>query len=493
MDNLEFICNLRYINMDILIYILKLFFIAMCTYYTFLKIINTKRFINIKFIITTLATSIISLFCAVLKYKSDSFTSIICLIFLLSITYCKTIINKFGFSILITIVSLSINYILFFIAIIISFMPNVLFPIQNDYINLLLMVVIHIILLNFLFRLKKFKYGITFLQRNLENEYFDILILNINISILFLFILLNSLDLSLIIKISFPFIIYSIIAFIVIQKTLNMYYKHKLLVKEVEDTKKELEKKNEEIAGLEAENLNISKINHSISHKQKSLEHKLNKLILQSEISSELDISDEIKKLSDQCFNITTNIELPKTEIEQLDDMFSYMQNECSKNNITFELKLSGNIYQMINNFIDKSDLEILLADLIKNAIIAINHSDNVNRSILVKLGLIDRFYSLYVYDSGIEFEIDTLLNLGQKPSTTHVNDGGSGMGFMNIFDTLLQCKASILINEITPPCKENYTKCISIIFDKKSKYEINSYRSDKIEKVDNRKNLIIK
>ena len=63
----------------------------------------------------------------------------------------------------------------------------------------------------------------------------------------------------------------------------------------------------------------------------------------------------------------------------------------------------------------------------------------------------------------------------------------------MNTFDTLSQCKSSILINEITSPCKENYTKYIAIIFDKKSKYEINSYRSGEIEKVNNRKNLIIK
>ena len=85
------------------------------------------------------------------------------------------------------------------------------------------------------------------------------------------------------------------------------------------------------------------------------------------------------------------------------------MQSECEKNKINFELQINGNIHHMVNKFIAKENLEILLADHIKNAIIAINYSENINRSILVKLGLIDGFYSIYIYDTGIEFEIKTL------------------------------------------------------------------------------------
>ena len=355
------------------------------------------------------------------------------------------------------------------------------------------MVLIHILFLYLLFRIKRLKNGITFIQKNLENEYFDTLILNISITILFLFILLNSLDVPFIVRIAFPFIACSIIMFIVIQKTLIMYYKHKLLVSELEEAKLELENKNKEIEQLEAENLNFSKISHSIAHKQKSLEHKLNQLMLNNEIAPELDISNKVKELSNQCFSNITTTELPKTDIEQIDDMLSFMQDECTKNNIDFEIKLNGNIHHMINNFIDKNDLEILLADHIKNAIIAINHSDNINRSILVKLGMIDGYYGIYVYDSGIEFEIDTLINLGEKPSSTHLDDGGSGMGFLNTFDTLSKCQASIIINEINPPSKENYTKFIAIIFDNKNEYKISSYRSEKIKNVNKRKDLIIK
>ena len=49
---------------------------------------------------------------------------------------------------------------------------------------------------------------------------------------------------------------------------------------------------------------------------------------------------------------------------------------------------------------------EILIADNIKNARIAIQHSNNTYKSIMVRLGKIDGYYSLYVYDSGVEYGI---------------------------------------------------------------------------------------
>lgn len=491
MNNLEFIKNLEY--MEIEPYILKIFFISICTYYVFLKILNIKSFINIKLIIIALATFIITVICSFLKYKSTSFVSTLCLIFLLSSLYSIITKNKFGFSILITITSLSINYILFFIAVLIDFIPNVIYSVQTDYMNLLIIFVIHTILVYSLFKIRKFKHGFTFLQKSLQNEYFDIFILNISITILFSAIILNNLNVLFLSSMSITFLILSIIDFITIQKIFTMYYKHKLLITELKKTKIELEKKKKEIVELETENLNFSKISHSIAHKQKSLEYKLHELMLKTEVSSEIDINDKLNEISNEYFyNITTNVELSKTNIAELDDMLAFMQDECIKNNIDFELQITGNIHHMTNNFISKEDLEILIADHIKNAIIAINHSDNVNRSILVRLGMIDRFYSLYIYDSGIEFEIDTLLNLGKNPCTTYSNNGGTGMGFLNTFDTLAKYQASILINEMNSPCKENYTKSVIIRFDKQYKYRISSYRAEEIKEKNTRRNLII-
>ena len=202
---------------------------------------------------------------------------------------------------------------------------------------------------------------------------------------------------------------------------------------------------------------------------------------MKNETAEEIDIKDRINNIQSE-LNKNTIVQLKETGIEQIDDMLKYMQSECTKNKIDFDLKINGNIHHMTNKYVEKETLEILLADLVKNAIIAINYSKNINKSILVKLGIIDGVYSVYFYDTGTEFNKETLLNLGKKPSTTHADNGGTGMGFLNTFDKLKKYKASITINEYGKPCEDNYTKYIAIKFDNKNEYQIHSYRFAEIK-----------
>ena len=292
-------------------------------------------------------------------------------------------------------------------------------------------------------------------------------------------------------KITMMLVVFAIMMFITIQKSLQLYYKQKMLVKDLEETKEELEDKKKEVAELEKENLEFSKVSHSIAHKQKALEHKLNELSMKNEIADEMDLKDRIENL-DADLRKETIVVLDKTGISEIDDMLSYMQSECVKNKIDFQLQLSGNIYTMINHYVSKEELEILLADHIKNAIIAIGYGDNINKSILVRLGKLDGHYGLYVYDSGIEFEINTLLNLGKKPSTTHKDSGGTGMGFMNTFDTLRKHKASFVIEEYGKPVKDNFTKALKFKFDGKNEFKICSYRYEEIRKEDKENTLVV-
>lgn len=345
----------------------------------------------------------------------------------------------------------------------------------------MLIIIIYLILICLLFKIKKFKHGFLFLKRNIENEYIEIWVLNISSIILFSSIIFNSSNFQITRKLFIGFIIFSIIMFITIQKSLQLYYKQRLLVQDLEETKKELEDKKKEIKQLEQENLNFSKTSHSIAHKQKALEYKLNELALKNEIAEEIDVKNRLNNITKQ-ISEEPEIEIPKTNISEIDDMLNYMKSECIKNKIKFEVQLNGNIYQMINNHITKEELEILIADHVKNAIIAVNYSNNSNRSILVRIGKIDGQYSIYIYDSGIEFEINTLHKLGKVPSTTHKESGGTGMGFMNTFDTLKKHKASITINEYGKPVKDNYTKVIMIVFNKKDEFNIISYRQKEIE-----------
>ncbi len=477
---MEFIMGLG--DITNIIDIIKIYFICIGTYYIAIKITNEKTNTKAIFIVVT-ASIIITIIGKLIKGFYGYTYNLIFIILLETIIFMKNTKNNFTYSMIIIIISTSISYILLSIGIFISFIPNIINNITNDYINLFIILLSYTILIYYFTKIKKFSKGFSFLKSKLKNDYLRLIIFNISIMILSSIIILSSYDKEISRSQGRVLVISYIIMFITIQKSLQLYYKQKLQQKELEETKEELEKAKKEITELEQENLNFSKKSHSIAHKQKALEYKLDQLLLNNEIAEEIDIKDKIKEISKQIQNEDTTIELTKTNIEEIDDMLKYMQSECKKNKINFELQVNGNIHHMVNKFVAKENLEILLADHIKNAIIAINHSENINRSILVKLGLIDGIYSIYIYDTGIEFEIKTLQNLGQVPSTTHADNGGTGMGFMNTFDTLNKYKASIIINEYGKPSKDNYTKYIAIKFDNKNEYKITSYRSEEIEK----------
>ena len=457
--------------------ILKAAIINIFTYYTTKKIMN----INIKWtnlIIEILINILIALIYYILKIEVGLILAMIILIILLGIIIGKSTRNNVIFSIVCTTIALAINNIIFSMASAIIYFPSRILNLKNSYIISIVIDLLYLIMVYGLFRVKRLKNGLNFLKAT-NNEYFEILFLNISISVLLLLVLITNYNINVVDKIGTSLVIFSIIMFITIQKSIQLYYKQKLLVQELKETKEKLEEKTKEIKELEEENIKISKKSHTLVHKQKSLEHKIEGLIGKTEISKEEvgELTNRIKEINKELYKEKTVIELDKTEISQIDDMLKYMQSECKKNNIDFELQIKGNIHHMINNLISKEDLETLLADHIKNAIIAINHGNNINRSILVRIGKIDECYGLYIYDSGIEFEKETLQNLGKKPSTTHVNEGGTGMGFMNTFDTLKKCNASLIIEEYNEPSKDNYTKVIKIKFNNKNEFEIKTYR----------------
>lgn len=329
-------------------------------------------------------------------------------------------------------------------------------------------------------KIKRIKRGMSFFKTDLFNDYFVTLILNISVIIIFSIFLFRGTDRTENNIFGIGLTVVAVILFLTIKKSFELYYKQKLLIKDLDETKEELAKTKEELAKAEKENLEASKRSHSLVHRQKALEFQISEL-RKSKNSKDINkIKQDVENLSKELYGKEVMTQLSKTNIELIDNMFRYMQFECYKNEIRFDLQICGNIYKMINNVINKETLEILLADHIKNAIIAVKHSENSNKSILVKLGKIDDCYGVCIYDSGIEFKEETLKTLGKKPSSTHLDEGGSGMGFLNTFDTLNKYKASLIIDEIGMPCEENYTKVIMIKFDGKNEFKVNSYRQQK-------------
>lgn len=470
---LEFIVSLEPISM--IMFFIKYLFVNIGAYYIFLKL--SKQQVNIKQnLIAIIEVVIITYFYTLMRARNTLLDTMVLLIIFMIIIFVQISQKAIGTTIIMTIASLGISFSIFFIATFINGIPNVILKIGNDTITVIGIGITYLILTLIFIKNKRLKNGIIS-SKNIKNyEQFDMVILNISTTILFLIELFRSSKGMVTWKMGSNIVILSIIMFATIKKSFQVYYKQKLLFQQLDEANNEIQEKQKEIERLEEENLNFSKRSHSMAHKQEALEYKLNQLLMNEETTKEIGIAAEIKELSKELYQKPIE-ELSKTGIQKIDDMLKFMQSECIKNNIDINLQITGNVYHIINNIITVEQLEILIADHIKDAIIAIKHTDNVNKSILVKLGKIDECYGLYIYDSGIEFEKETLENLGKKPSTTHKDEGGTGMGFMNTFDTLRSCKGSLIIKEIGKPSKDNFTKIIMIKFDGQNEYKVISYR----------------
>lgn len=477
MDNLN--------NISLGVNFIKNLMIVFATQVTIQKIINDKEYFSISKIIGYISFILMEIVVQIVNVKIGFVCSIIVLIFWISCISMIFTKGNIGYNILITTISLAFNYSTYFISLVIVFFINSkIMIIENDIINLILIMLIDAIILYNVFKMKKFKYGIISLQNNLDNQYMENFILMLSVGILYMTVIFANKQFLAIKNVMFIFIIFAALMFITIQKSLQLYYKQKMLIKELDETKEDLARAENKIKILEKENIEESKKRHTVIHKQKSLEYKIEEMLTKTEISTEeaAEVRERLEKLNKEVYTEKEVMELDKTGISSIDDMLKYMQSECIKNKIDFTLQIKGNIHYMVHNLVKEEELETLLADHIKDAIIAINHTDNANRSILVRLGNIDDIYSLYIYDSGVEFKPEVLENLGKKPCTTYASEGGTGMGFMNTFDTIRKHKASLIIEEIGKPTEDNYTKAIIIKFDKKNEFKVKSYHE--IEKV---------
>lgn len=483
---------------DIINIIIKSFLINIYTLLIDFKIINyrikTRDFIKIIFIsvFNSIMYSVINL------YIDNMLTFII--IYFIQILFLKVVIrNDNNPLFVVAIISNAITYIGFCLSALLELIFMAMFDIHIDIINILIILTIEGILLIGFFRINRFRKGFTFLQNASNHEYIDMIMINMSVAVILAYYIFGNYYRNTMNQLLICLIVLSIIMLITIQKTLTLYYKQKLLSKTIEDYKSEIASKDEQIKKLSDEKFKISKLNHEFYNRQKALEKKVQDFVSNSNIeaSSELSIMESINNLSksysSELEKIKSLDKLPSTDIEEIDDMFKYMQSECKNNNIDFKLQVNGNIHHMVNKIIPQDRLVTLIGDHLRDAIIAINAGDNKFRSILAILGVKDECYELCIYDSGVEFTIDTLSKLGIEPTTTHKESGGSGIGFMTTFETMKQTGASLIIDEKRKPSANDYTKSVIIKFDGQNEYRIFSYRAKEIKNKIKDNRIIIK
>jgi len=171
--------------------------------------------------------------------------------------------------------------------------------------------------------------------------------------------------------------------------------------------------------------------------------------------------------------------EIIKTGDPVLSGMLAHMKKKASEDGIHVEIAEVSDFHETAELPISKTQLQTVFADLIENAINATACSDA--KSVRISLNIDDGIYKLQVMDSGISFMAETLLELGIKKTTTRLNVGGSGVGYMTVFDILRKCNASLIITEFEEG-KIMFTKSITVSFDNKAEYLLITYRAGEIK-----------
>lgn len=473
--------------------IIKMFFINICSNYTMIKINNYRNITLLQKCLLLMMDILFAVVYLILRQRLEILIAFIFCYFLYSLAISLTVNTNILHGLVSNIISVSFSLIAMFVSTIINFIIYKLmfFDITIEtIIEYVTIGIIQFLLIYLFFKIERFKYGFSFLQgketMNKENtSKIGILVSSIIIAISLVLSTYSRTTSKILIAI---LILGGILMIYWIKKSITKYYKEKMKERTVEIQQEQIKQQDEKIKNLQTELADVLQINHKYSHRISAMEKAVIKLGTKLQANEEFaeeygDILSSIKKLSkeykEEVASVIKETKLPKTNIFSTDNLLEYMKQEAEKDKISFELKIDFDINEILETKIPQNKLETMLADHIRDAIIAINCSENKDRRIKVVLDKEDNNYQIKFYDTGREFEIETLSKLGLKRTTTHKATGGTGIGFMTTFETLKQCKASLIIEEYS---NQEYTKAVIIKFDDKNEYRIHSYRAEEIK-----------
>ncbi len=394
-----------------------------------------------------------------------------------------------------SIISTGISYCFKIIAYIICCVVSFFTHIESTSIFWGIFITIFQILLSIMFmNIRRFKNGFGFLK---DKNHADIGMV-LSGYILFIINIINNkeyVSANILPTIVFTMILIFAGIFMWIKRSINQKYVRTLNKKEIEKYEVELKEKQGEIDSLIDSNTALAKIVHRDNHLITTLNHTINQHLNEGDSSDTKALLSEIltmlKERSDFVFEEQiSNKQLPTTDIAIIDGTLSTVLTSCISHKINFDVTIQCKPTYILNKVISQTNLQTLLCDHLKDAIIAITSSNIENGNILLSFDMHNGIYEIAIKDNGCEFAIDTLQRIGLQAVTTHKDTGGTGMGFLTTFKTLNNCNASLIITEYKS--HKPYSKSIVFRFDNKNCFTINSYRHNELKKQIIRKDVTI-
>ena len=477
-------------NIDISNRFIKELYIISVIFYVYLKITNSKNYTIKEKLYYVLSILMISIIYDLIVESYNSMLANISFLILtsLSLTYSEK--NNLGYTFIIVLLASGFSVgILIISTLITSFIFTFLIG-SRELENIKIFIIIATIELIFIFsffKINRFKNGFFFAKNKdfINNIGIMGLILSGIIIMIYSMININTTrDIARYICIGEVLFLLGLILWIRRQITLS--YKEKLKINTIHQLEAELEEEKAKNDKANSEIERLAKINHKYSSRIAATEDYVQ--YLASNINMET--ADEIGNLKQMVDNLSkdfkneleNDINITKTNILGIDSMLNYFYRQANKQHIEFNIKINCDIQEFIPKIFDESKIETLLGDHIKDAIIAINSGDNPFREILVEFSKKEKDFYIAIYDTGIPFEINTLLKLGKEQITTHKETGGSGIGFVTTFETLRNYNASLIIKEFAKN-ERHFTKAVIASFDGKNEYKIITYRAEEINK----------
>jgi sensor histidine kinase regulating citrate/malate metabolism len=169
--------------------------------------------------------------------------------------------------------------------------------------------------------------------------------------------------------------------------------------------------------------------------------------------------------------------------------MLGYLASRAKQDEISFEVKLHPNFAAEFGQVLSELELSHLLSNLAENALSATRGAKK--RTVQVHLGVLRTTLIVEVSDTGQEFDPAVYQSLGLSRHSTRTKSGGSGIGLMELWALKRNTRASLLITEYVPQTAL-YTKTISLIFDQKNHYLIQTYRPQTLLAMQTRGDLYV-
>ncbi len=149
-------------NIEIINSATKIFFIILFAIFIVIKLLNKKRYEITEIIIIIPTVLILTIIYVLAKYYTNEVLALFILYILLS-SFIKILNkNEIRFSMLIMLISMAICLMCWGISVILSFIIYKALNIKNNFVNLIIIVIIQGFLIFNIFRIKRFKKGLLF-------------------------------------------------------------------------------------------------------------------------------------------------------------------------------------------------------------------------------------------------------------------------------------------------------------------------------------------